>query len=179
MKNLLKTLLKHKIPLALFLVVSLFYLFFSIQTAQFSSDEAYFHLQQIENINSFGKPLLEDKLSYGGREILYQPLFHYALAFFSIFFPLAFALKFIPAVFIGFLAVIAYLLAKEISGNEKASFFAALLTGFLPMLVSQILNKISIYSLVLPVVFYMIYSFIKIKDDQKYVWRFVILSFLF
>ncbi len=178
MKNLLKPLLKNKIPLALFLVVSLFYFFFAMQTAQFSNDEAYFHLRQVENINSFGKPLLEDNLSYGGREILYPPLFHYFLAFFSIFFPLALVLKLIPAILIGFLALIAYLLAKEISGNEKASFFAALLTGFLPMLVSQTLNQVSVYSLVLPVVFYMIYCFIKIKDDQKYVWRFVILSFL-
>ncbi|MBI2110684.1 hypothetical protein HYT51_02795, partial [Candidatus Woesearchaeota archaeon] len=102
MKNLLKPLLKNKIPLALFLVVSLFYFFFAMQTAQFSNDEAYFHLRQVENINSFGKPLLEDNLSYGGREILYPPLFHYFLAFFSIFFPLAFALKFIAAIFIGF-----------------------------------------------------------------------------
>ena len=169
---------KHKSSISLFLLVSLFYVFFAFQTEHFSSDDAYFHLRQVEKIHDSGRNIVNDPLSYGGREILYPPLFHYFLAFFAIFFPITFVLKIVPAALLGLLAVLSYLIAREITHHEQASFFAALLTGFIPLLVSQTLNQVSVYSLILPLVFYMIYCFIKMKENRTYVGRFVFLSFL-
>ena len=174
----MKLLSKHKLALILFFSVFLFYLIFSFQTEYLSSDDAYFHLRQIEHIVQSGRPLTLDPLSYGGRTILYPPLFHYFLAFFALFLPLSLVVKVVPAILLGILAVLAYALAKEITHDTKASFFAALVTGFIPLLVSETLNKVSVYALVLPLVFYMIYCFMKIKENTTYVWKFVILSFI-
>ena len=152
---------------------------FAFQSQYFSSDSAYFHVKHIEHIRDTGKPMLYDSLSYGGKSVLYPPLFHYILAFLSLFIPLVIVLKIIPALMLGLLAVIVYLLGIELTQDYRAAFFSATLTAFIPLLVSRTLNQVSVYTFILPLFFFMIYCFLKIKEKKSYLWYFIGLSLLF
>ena len=62
--------------------------------------ESYFHLRQVEQITETGLPQYQDNLSYGGREIIFPPAFHYLAAFFNLFLPLGFVAKLLPNILI-------------------------------------------------------------------------------
>ncbi|MBI2670959.1 hypothetical protein HYX18_03215, partial [Candidatus Woesearchaeota archaeon] len=162
----------------IFLIVFVFRILFVLNTSSFTGDLAYFHLRHAEHIIKDFKPLFYDDLSYGGRNILYPPLFHYFLAFFSSFLGIDLALKLIPEFFISLLVIVVYLIANEISKDQNAALISALISGFVPLLVRETLNKVASFSLLLPLLFYMLYCFIRIGHDKKYVVQFAILSFL-
>ncbi len=178
MKNNIKIPRQYIILLLIFLSVFFFRLFFVIKTSTYTGDFAYFHLRHVEYILNNPFPLLFDELSYGGKNIIYPPLFHYFLAAFSIFPGLFFAFKILPEILISLLVVLVYLISKEISKDENAALISALISGLVPLLIRETLNKASTYSLFLPLFFLMIYSFIKISDNKKYMAIFVGLSFL-
>ncbi len=162
----------------IFLIVFFFRIYFSTQTLEFSDDNAYFNLRNIENIIKTGKPLAYDELSYSGKQTIAPPLFYYIMAFSSIILPFQLAMKIIPALFISFLVIIIYIIAKEISNNNEVSILAALISGFIPILISDTINQISILSLVLPMFFFMIYCIMKMREERTYLVYFVILSLL-
>ena len=130
----------NKYLILIILFVLAFRLFFVFQTDNYSSDESYFHLRYINHILEEKNPLFYDDLSYGGRPVVYPPLFHYILALLS-FVPFAF--KILPAIFISSLIIIAYLISKEIYANKTINLLIALLAGFIPVILSQTLNQIS------------------------------------
>lgn len=123
--------------------------------------ESYFHLRQVEHITQTGLPLYHDELSYGGRDLLFLPLFHYFMAFFDLFLPLLIVAKLIPNLLIAFLVVISYLISKKITNNETASLLSAMIAGFLPILFST--NSFTVESLSLPITFLAIYAFLNIR----------------
>ncbi len=159
----------------IFLFVLAFRLYFAYQTDHFNTDEAYFHLRHINSVVDSKELLFYDQLSYGGRYVLYPPLFHIMLALLS--FGSIFMLKLIPEIFISLTVFVVYLIAKEISGDSKAAMFSALLSSFYPILFRETLNNISIYSFVIPLLLLMLYSLLRL-DDKKYLWIFIISSFL-
>lgn len=161
----------------IFVLTLIFRLFFVFQTNTFSSDDAYFHLRHTEKIIENKLPIAYDQLSYGGRFFVYPPIFHYILAFFSIFIPFNLALKIIPEILISILPIVIYLISKRVSEDENASLIAALISAFIPLIILETLNKISVYSLALPVIFLMFYSFLRIKE-KKFLILFIILSFI-
>ncbi|MBI2147243.1 hypothetical protein HYU19_02070 [Candidatus Woesearchaeota archaeon] len=142
-------------------------LYFAFQTSTFTGDEAYFTLRQVEHITSHGFPLYNDPLSYGGRSYLFMPLFQMILAFFNLFLPLGLAAKLIPNLLASSVVVIAYFLAKEITGDDRAALFSAFISGFIPVYVGSTVNSVSASSLVFPLLFYAVYCFLKVDEQRK------------
>jgi hypothetical protein len=140
--------------------------------------ESYFHMRQVEHITEHGVPLFQDSLSYGGRENLFHPTFHYVGAFFNIFFPIEMIAKILPNIFIACLIPIVYLIGRKITNNPYSGLFAGIVAGFLPVLYST--NSFTLGSMFLPLMFLAIYAFMNIKDSfylYLYLLCFILLSF--
>jgi len=74
---------KHTIALILIFLLALgFRLYFTFQTESLDH-EAYFTVRQIQSITQTGTPIYQDPLSFGGRTLLFTPIFHYFLAIFN------------------------------------------------------------------------------------------------
>ncbi len=158
---------RHQILLiSIFVLVLAIRLYFAFQTPNFTNN-AYFNLRQIEHIKETGLPLYEDNLSYGGRTYIFTPLFHYILAFFSLVLPLAFVAKLLPNIFAASLVFIIYLVSKEITKNTNAALFASFMAGFIPVFFSNTINSVSIFSLIIPLNFLVIYFFLKTRENKK------------
>ena len=178
MKKKIKFSSRHFILLVIFLATLLFNLYFTFQTDTLSLDEGYFHLRVSEQILQKGYAPFFDDLSYGGRIIYYPLFFDYVLAFFMIFLNPILVLKLIPAILISTIVFIVYLLSKYLSQDVRAALFCAMLSGFIPLVFRETLNKASVYTLVLPLVFWYIYFFLRIKEHKKYIFWFIVVSFL-
>ncbi|MDD5649938.1 MAG: hypothetical protein PHF86_05875 [Candidatus Nanoarchaeia archaeon] len=150
-----------KLLIILFLIVFLFRLYFVLQTNYFSDDSSYGQLRIMDSVKESGIPLGYDTLSYGGKQILPSLLFPYILWLFSL---VPYGLKIFPQLIISLLVIIVYYLSKEIINNEKLALIAATLAGFTPLLINETLNKISVYFLAIPLIFFMIYAFNRIKE---------------
>ncbi len=150
-----------KILLALFIIIVIIRISLAFFVPNFTY-ESYFHLRQVEQITQTGLPVYEDLLSYGGRERLFLPFFHYFMAFFNLFLPLTIVAKIIPNLLIASIALIVYLIAKKITNYETASLLSALIAGFLPILFFT--NSFTVEALFLPVIFISIYAFINLKE---------------
>jgi len=149
-------------------------LYFAFQTPYFSHD-AYFNIRQVEHIRETGLPLFKDDLSYSGRNFLFQPFFQYILAFFNLFMPLSLVCKLLPNIFASCLIFVVYLIAKEITNSKGAALFSSFISGFIPIFFAETVNSVSVYSLVIPLMFFLIYCLIKINKDEKYIGYFVVL----
>src|SRR3989344_1794725 len=161
--------------LFIFIFVLAFRLYFVFQSKNFSSDEAYFHLRHINYILENNKILFYDDLSYGGRYVLYPPLFHILFAYITLGSMLL--LKIFPAVFASLLVFAVYFIAKYITNDKKTALFTSLLVSFVPLYITETLNNLSPYSLVIPLIFFMLYCLSKI-DNQLYLWMFILSSLL-
>lgn len=148
-------------------------LYFAFQTPYFSQD-AYFNIRQIEHIRNTGWPLFKDDLSYSGRNFLFQPFFQYILAFFNLFMPLNLVCKMLPNIFASCLIFIVYLIAKEITNSKSAALFLSFISGFIPIFFAETVNSVSVYSLVIPLIFFLIYLLIMINKHEKYISYFIV-----
>lgn len=163
-----------KFLFAIFLLVLGFRLFFVFQTNNFSSDEAYYHIRHTQYINFHLKPLIYDPLSYGGRFIPDAHVYHYFLSFFNAFFTSDIIFKIIPELLLAALVFGVFSLAKRITENTNAALLASLTSGFVPIFVRETLNVVSIYSLVLILLFFAMYCILYLEE---YLEVFIILSF--
>jgi hypothetical protein len=160
----LKKLKKHqKILLILFLLTISIRLFFAFSTPNFTYD-SYFHLKHIEHITQEGLPLYHDSLSYGGRNLVFLPAFHYTLSFFDLFLPLEVIAKIIPNLLFASLIFFVYLISKKITQKKDAAMLAAFIAAFIPILWQT--NSVSPSHLFLPLTFLAIYSFINISQKK-------------
>lgn len=164
--------------LIIFVLVLIIRLFLAFQADGFSSDSAYFNLRQVEHIKDNFVPGYNDELSYGGRQFVFLPVFHYILSFFALFLPLSLAGKILPNVFASLLVIIVYLITKEISKNDYASLFSAFVSGFIPVFFTETLNKVSVYSLAVPGIFLSLLFLMKANDDKKYIIHFIVSIFI-
>ena len=128
-------------------------------------------MRQVEHIAQNWLPLVHDPLSYGGRDLVVLPLFHYLAAFWSLFLPLEIVAKILPNVLFSLLVIIVYLISKKITDNEDGSLFSAAITGFLPILFTT--NAFTPLSLSLPLLFTVIYAFLSI-DQKKYLYVYIV-----
>lgn len=158
----------------IFLLVLVFRVFFLFQTPYFGDAESYFTIRNIENIIHNQVPLFEDGLSYSGRFQLFSPIFFYFLTPFYLMIG-SIALKLLPAIAIASTVFFVHLIALKITQNKTAALLAALSSGFIPVLMSNTLNNISVYSFLIPLIFYFIYCLITIKIRLK---QAIFLSFL-
>ena len=148
-------------------------LYFAFQTPYFSED-AYFNIRQVEHIRETGFPLFKDDLSYSGRNFFFQPFFQYILAFFNLFIPLSLVCKIVPNIFASLLVFITYFIALEITKNKGAAIFSSFISGFVPIFFAETVNNVSAFSLVVPLMFFLMYSLIKINKDEKYINYFIV-----
>lgn len=178
MKSKIRFSTRHFILAFIFLVSLLSSLYFAFEAQNLSSDEAYFHLRVAKTISGTGYYSFFDELSYGGRIAYYPILFEYILAFFMLFFDPLFVLKVVPTVLVSSTVFIVYLLSRYLAQDTRAALFCAALSGFIPLFIRETLNKASVYSLMIPLVFWYIYFFLRIKESKKYLSLFILLSFL-
>lgn len=165
---------KYELLLVLVFLFSLaFHLYFSFQTPYFSDDSAYLNLRQVDYVVEHGRPMFYDDLSYGSRPVLSLPLFPYVMALFSLV-PLG--LKIFPSVLLASIVFFVYLIALKLSDDKFSSLVAALMAAFIPVLISSTLNKLSVFSLVLPLLLLMFYSLVSIRK-KIFLYIFVVLSF--
>lgn len=163
-----------KILLVIFSLSLIFNLYLSFSSPYLNNDRSYFNLRAIDNIRENGLPIFYDELSYGGRYLIIQPLFHYIFAALS-FIPMFF--KIFPALLISSLTIICYFIAKEITNDETSSLLTALMAGFIPIYSRVLINQLTVYVLIFPLTAFMILCFIKM-DDRRYLKYFLIGSFM-
>ena len=166
---------EHILLFLLFIFSLAFRLYFVFQTSNFSSDDAYFHLRHISSLVEEKKFLYYDELSYGGREVLYPPLFHILMAIFSL--GNIFLLKVIPEIFLSLVSIIIYFICKEITHKNIVALICSFMSAFIPVFLIETTNEISVYSLVIPILFLMFYCLINL-DKKFYLILFLVLSFL-
>ena len=142
-------------------------LFIAFQDSEFSDDESYFALRQIENIKDTGKLIDYDELSYGGKKQIDSPFFYYFLTFFSFFMPLKLVGKIIPNVLASLLVFFFFFITRYLTNNNKISLLTAFISGFIPIYFSRTVNSISVFSLVAPLIIFIIYCLLRI-DDKKF-----------
>ena len=154
------------IGLLIFLGVAAARIFLAFQAEGFSDDRAYAVLRQVEHISGTGRLISYDELSYGGRERITAPLFPYLLAGFDIFMPLGLAAKIVPNVLAAVLSIIMFYLAKQITGSLRIMVLSAVLAGMIPVFVAKTVNAVSPYTLIIPLVFFMIYCLMRIEHPR-------------
>ncbi len=137
------------------------------------SYDSYFHLRQVEHIGQTGLPLFNDPLSYGGRDLTFLPFFYYLMALFALIVPLKVVAIVLPNIFLSLLPLIVFLISKNISKSEEGALFAALLTGFLPILFATA-NSFSTEMLLIPLLFLTIYAFLRISE-KKYLYMYILI----
>ena len=170
----------HLLVLVLiFLSVLGFRLFFVFQVDGFTGDGAYANLRQVEHVTENYQTIEYDGLGYGGRELLTAPLFFYFLSFVDLFSNDTFVFKILPELLFSLLVVVVYFITYEMTKDKLSSLFAALISGFVPLVIENTLNGISVYSLFFLLFMLLFYFLIKVMmGDSRYVDWFVFLSFL-
>jgi len=153
-------------------------LYFALKTPEFTGDEAYFNIRQTENILETGRPLYDDPLSYSGRKYVFSPIYHYVLAGASLMMPVHTAAKILPNIFATILIYIIFLICKEITKNWRAALIAAMAAGFTPIFFSKTTNNGGVESFVAMLLFLAYYFFIKIQDNTRYAYYFIITAAL-
>jgi len=167
--------------IALFLIVLATRLYIAYSIPGFSTDDSYFHLRQIENIYETGQPIFNDELSFSGRTYIFSPVFHYFIAFFAMFWPAVFAAKLVTNIFAAALIFFVYLIAKKITNNTFVAFFTAFLSGFVPVFFADTVTELSPMSVVIPLMFLLIYALMNIREKvwlYTYLVLLVILTFM-
>ena len=160
---------KEKIILFLiFLLAFGFRLFFLFRVPFFSSDEAYFNFRHTKYILENYLPLIFDPQSYGGNIILNTHIFHYFLSFFDLLFSNFIVYKILPCLIASSIVIIIYYFVKQITENESAALFGALLAAFIPSYIELTINQVSMLSLFVPLFLISLYFFLDSKKKHKW-----------
>jgi hypothetical protein len=170
---------KNEIILAaIFLAVLGFRLFFSLSTQNFSDEESYFHLRQIEAIEKNGAPVFNDALSYSGRNSVFLPGMHYLLAGLKLLLGGLIEENTLFKICLNFFAALvvlaAYLIVAEITKNKTSALIAAFSAGFAPIFIGSTVNRISTFSISIPLNLLLLYFFTKSDYDSSSVAQFMI-----
>ena len=177
-----KEMAKRLVPEAVLIVILvsafLFRVWLSAKSDFFSDSKSYFNLRQIESIRERGLPIIRDGLSYSGRTFSFVPGMHYLLAAVllisggligkSLLLKLALAAAEVTAALVG------YLIVLETSMKKKAALISAFGIAFSPILIENTLNRISTYSLSVPINLLLIYLFIRSENSKRAAIGFII-----
>lgn len=161
--------------LIIFVLVLGFRLYFTFSDSNFSDGSAYTNLRYIHSLLDNFKPVKFDQLSYSGKNIINPPLFYYFMAFIS--FGSIFILKLLPEILLTLVSILIYFIAKELTESEDYAFISGILSGFIPIFLLKTANQISVFSLVLPLLLFLLYSLSNL-DKPFYLWGFITGSFL-
>ena len=161
--------------IGIFLLVFASRAYIATQSNLFSDDDSYFTLREVESISSTGTPLIYDPLSFGGRTLIFSPLFYYLLAGVFVAAKNLIALKIFTNLLASTVVVAGFLIAYELSKSRKIALLTAFISGFIPIYYQETVNSLSIYSLTLPLTFFSIYYLMMINKDRKYYTHFLVL----
>ena len=148
------------------LVVLLVRLFFAFQTNNFSYD-GYATLRQVEGIKGTFMPVYEDELSYGGRHLVYPPLFPYSLAIFAWFIPLWWVLKIAPNIYATLTAIFIYLLLNKLTKKEGVALVIGLAAGIFPLYLESTVSTLTPHTIILPYLLACIYYYLLAIENEK------------
>ncbi|MBI5391406.1 hypothetical protein HZB00_00220 [Candidatus Woesearchaeota archaeon] len=163
---------EHVLLVLLFLLVLGIRVWITFRAPQFSSDEAYFHLRAIQFLLQEKHFLSFDPLSYGGRAVLYPPVFHLLLSVLS--FGNVFLLKLLPELFLSSLIFVVYFLLREMTSYSLGALFGAALSGFVPLFLWETVNSLNSLSLFLPLLFLLFYLYFQLeKPHSRFLFFFV------
>lgn len=158
-----------------FLIIAGIRIVISLQSRNFSY-AGYENLYYVKYLLEHGHPFMFD-LGLGGEVLSFLPVYYYVLAFFGLFSPLWVVGKIIPNILASLIIFPTYSLVKEFSKNKKTSFFISLLVSFIPVYFVETINNVSPFSLVVPLIIFMFYFFIKL-ENKKYRAYFTIFALL-
>jgi hypothetical protein len=153
----------RNILIILFIVSLSIRLFLAFSTPNFTYD-SYYDLRQVEHITQTGTPFFEDPYSYGGRELIILPLYHYLTAIFAFFIPLGIAAKLLNNVFFTSLGLVVFLIAQKVSKKQRAALFSAGIAFFLPITFQT--HSFSPLPFALFCLLFCIYYFICARNEQ-------------
>lgn len=149
----------------------------AFQSANFEAGDAYFTYRQVESIKATLLPEFSDELSFSGMTLTFTPLYYYLLAPFSFLFGTVLALKVIPNILASFLVVIVYYIVLEMTRSRRISLFCSFAAAFIPVFFASTVNSALRLSLTLPLVFYLIYCFLRIRE-RFFLYQFIIFAFV-
>ncbi len=156
------------ILLAVFFIVLSIRLIFAFQTPYFADSESYTILREVENLkDNYWIPVIKDELSYGGNEYFILPVFHYILAFFSLFFPLEAVGKIIPNILAASLVFPLFLFVRSMTKNSNIALFTSFIASFIPIFIFETVNSVSKYSLIAPLFVFLMYLFQQINIKKR------------
>lgn len=158
------------ILVAIFFLVLGTRLFFSFSAENFTGDQSYYNLEQVENILH---PIKNQTYNLEPSLILSPSLFHYIFALFSLAIPLSVVGTILPQIFAASLTIIIYLISFQITKNRNISYLNAIIGGTIPIFSRLTSNNISIYSLAIPLFFFSLYSLLRINQGKKYTYYFL------
>ncbi len=150
-------------------------LFLAFQTDNFVIGDSYFTYRQVELIGQDFFPSYFDDLSYSGRIHVFPPVYYYLLSVFSFVLGTVLTLKIIPNILACTLVIIIYLIVYELTKNRSIALFCSFTSAFIPVFFAGTLNSASVLSFLLPLMFYVLYCFMRI-DRKEYFYQFLILS---
>lgn len=164
---------RHIILLIIFLLYFIIRVYFSLQTPYLDDDSSYYSLRQIENIIEKGKPILKDNLSYGSRNFYFMPFYYYFIGILTKFFLLILPnidkiviIKVLNNFFASLLIISIYVLVTHIQKNRNISLICSLLAASFPLYINETFNKLNYYSIFFPILFFLIYLFIRIEKEK-------------
>jgi hypothetical protein len=161
----------------LFVLVLALRLYLAFQSPNFQVGDAYFTYRQVDSIRSSFMPTYFDGLSFSGRVRIFPPAYYYLLSAFSFVFGTALTLKIMPNVLACSLIVIIYFMVFELTRKRGISLFSAAASAFIPVFFGETVNSASRLSFTLPLIFYLMYCFMRIKE-RPFLYQFLILSFV-
>lgn len=168
---------KHQILLiAIFALTVLFRAHYAFQTPNFDYS-SYFNMRQTESIMNTGFPVYHDVLSYGGRTNIFLPAFHYIMAFFGMFIPSFFLFKIIPNIFAACTVFFVYLISYKLTKNINISLLTAFICSLVPIFITQTINSISVYSLIMPLTLFLLYSLMN-SNRKRFIYFYIIIIIL-
>lgn len=161
----------------LFVLVLALRMYITFQSPNFQVGDAYFTYRQVDSIKSSFLPTYLDSLSFAGRVRIFPPVYYYLLSAFSFISGTALALKIVPNMLACSLIVIIYFIVLELTKKHGISLFSAAASAFIPVFFGETVNSASRLSFTLPLIFYLIYCFMRIKE-RAFLYQFLVLSFV-
>lgn len=142
------------------------YTSFALLTPGLSSDGSYWQFRNVEQILDSGKPLFDDSLAWGGRGIVFSPVFAYIMAVPAVLVGSMLAAKLMSGFVAAFLAFAVYATSVRLVKHEYSALLAAVISVISPGAVSFLFNQISPIGLAVPLLILSVGLVSDVKNEK-------------
>lgn len=150
----------------LFIFVFGIRLYFSLHMQYFSNEETYQHLRYARNIAENG-PFSTDHLVFDGRKISFMSTHDNILALMSLMSDLDIMAKILNELICAAFIIVTFIISREITKNDKASFIAALSAALIPYFTKSTFNTSVPETAALFLIMVLLLLFLKIRQNKK------------